>query len=144
MILQFTNKQIYFTVESIWSNLDYRFKYQLNTLVTANDEADYIQDVEVSVSILMQCYKAMSSGAYGCTVNMAEELLESLKTQLEASSNIVAYLEYLASLETPDPLPEVIPNEQTLALLDMEKYKEQDQALENAKILNGKTQILQP
>lgn len=86
----------------------------------------------------------MSSGAYGCTVNMAEELLESLKTQLEASSNIVAYLEYLASLETPDPLPEVIPNEQTLALLDIEKYKEQDQALENAKILNGKTQILQP
>lgn len=144
MILQFTNKQIYFTVESIWSNLDYRFKYQLNTLVTANDEDDYIQDVEVSVSILMQCYKAMSSGAYGCTVNMAEELLESLKTQLEASSNIVAYLEYLASLETPDPLPEVIPNEQTLALLDIEKYKEQDQALENAKILNGKTQILQP
>ena len=144
MILQFTNKQIYFTVESIWSNLDYRFKYQLNTLVTANDEDNYIQDVEVSVSILMQCYKAMSSGAYGCTVNMAEELLESLKTQLEASSNIVAYLEYLASLETPDPLPEVIPNEQTLALLDIEKYKEQDQALENAKILNGKTQILQP
>lgn len=144
MILQFTNKQIYFTVESIWSNLDYRFKYQLNTLVTANDEDNYVQDVEVSVSILMQCYKAMSSGAYGCTVNMAEELLESLKTQLEASSNIVAYLEYLASLETPDPLPEVIPNEQTLALLDIEKYKEQDQALENAKILNGKTQILQP
>lgn len=144
MILQFTNKQIYFTVESIWSNLDYRFKYQLNALVTANDEDNYIQNVEVSVSILMQCYKAMSSGAYGCTVNMAEELLESLKTQLEASSNIVAYLEYLASLETPDPLPEVIPNEQTLALLDIEKYKEQDQALENAKILNGKTQILQP
>lgn len=144
MILQFTNKQIYFTVESIWSNLDYRFKYQLNTLVTANDEDNYIQNVEVSVSILMDCYKAMSSGAYGCTVNMAEELLQSLKTQLEATANIVAYLEYLASLETPDPLPEVIPNEQTLALLDIEKYKEQDQALENAKILNGKTQILQP
>lgn len=144
MILQFTNKQIYFTVESIWSNLDYRFKYQLNTLVTANDEDNYVQDVEVSVSILMDCYKAMSSGAYGCTVNMAEELLQSLKTQLEATANIVAYLEYLASLETPDPLPEVIPNEQTLALLDIEKYKEQDQALENAKILNGKTQILQP
>jgi hypothetical protein len=144
MILKFTNKQIFFVVESIWQDLDYRFKYQLNTLVTANDENDYIQDVEVSVSILMQCYKAMSSGAYGCTVNMAEVLLESLKTQLLESANIVAYEEYLASLDTPNPLPEVIPNEQTLALLDIKKYKEQDEALEAAKILNGKTQILQP
>jgi DNA-binding protein YbaB len=29
-------------------------------------------------------------------------------------------------------------------LLDIKKYKEQDEALEAAKILNGKTQILQP
>ena len=142
MILKFTNKQIYFAVESIWQDLDYRFKYQLNTLVTANSENDYLQNVEVSVSVLMDCYRAMSSGAYGCTVNIAEELLESLKTQLLASANIVVYTQYTNSLKTPTPLPKVIPNEQTLALLEIEKYKEQDQALETAKIINGKTQIL--
>ena len=69
-------------------------------------------------------------------------MLESLKTQLLESANIVVYKEYLASLETPNPLPEVTPNEQTLALLEIEKYKKQDQELETAKILNGKTQIL--
>jgi len=142
MILKFTNKQIYFAVESIWQDLDYRFKYQLNTLVTANSENDYLQNVEVSVPVLMDCYRAMSSGAYGCTVNIAEELLESLKTQLLASANIVVYTQYTDSLETSTPLPKVTPNEQTLALLEIEKYKEQDQALETAKIINGKTQIL--
>jgi hypothetical protein len=142
MILKFTNKQIYFAVESIWQDLDYRFKYQLNRLVTVNSEDDYIQNVEVSVSVLMDCYRAMSSGAYGCTVNIAEELLESLKTQLLESANIVVYTQYTDSLETPNPLPEVTPNEQTLALLEIEKYKKQDQELETAKILNGKTQIL--
>jgi hypothetical protein len=142
MILKFTNKQIYFAVESIWQDLDYRFKYQLNKLVTANNQDDYVQNIEVSVPVLMDCYRAMSSGSYGCTVNMAEELLESLKTQLLASANIVVYTQYTDSLETPTPLPKVTPNEQTLALLEIEKYKEQDQALETAKIINGKTQIL--
>ena len=142
MTLQFTNKQIFFSLESIWNNLDYRFKTHINIIVSANSTDDYIQTITVDVPTLMQCYKAMSSGAYGCTTDMAEILLESLRDQLLADANITDYLTYLASLETATPLPEVIPNEQTQALLQVNEYKTQDKATETAKILNGKTQIL--
>lgn len=142
MNLLFTNKQIFFVLESIWSELDYKFKYHINSIVSINSEEDYQQTVTVSVENLMKCYKAMSSGAYGCTTDMAEILLESLRNQLLADANIADYLAYVGSLETENPLPEVIPNEQTQALLQVNEYKLQDKATETAKILNGKTQIL--
>lgn len=88
MILQFTNKQIFFSLESIWSILDYRFKTHINQLVTTNSNEDFIQDITIDVPTLMQCYKAMSSGAYGCTTDMAEELLDSLRTQLLEKASI--------------------------------------------------------
>ena len=142
MELQFTNKQIYFTLESIWGQLDYRFKYQINQIVSANDVDDYLQDITIDVPTLMKCYNAMSGGAYGCTVDMAEILLDSLRTQLLAKANIVEYKEYIASLETDNPLPEVIPNEYTISLLEIQKLKDKDKEKETSKILNGKTQIL--
>lgn len=142
MNLLFTNKQIFFVLESIWSELDYKFKYHINSIVSINSEEDYQQTVTVSVENLMKCYKAMSSGAYGCTTDMAEVLLESLRDQLLAEANIGDYLTYVGSLETENPLPEVIPNEQTQALLQVNEYKIQDKATETTKILNGLTQIL--
>lgn len=142
MKLKFTNKQIFFSLESIWKDLDYRFKTHVNSLVTLNSTDSFEQELEVSLPILMQCYKAMSSGAYGCTTDMAGILLESLRDQLLAEANIGDYLTYLGSLETETPLPEVIPNEQTQALLLVNEYKTQDKVTETAKILNGKTQIL--
>lgn len=142
MNLLFTNKQIFFVLESIWSELDYKFKYHINSIVSINSEEDYQQTVTVSVENLMKCYKAMSSGAYGCTTDMAEVLLESLRDQLLAEANIGDYLTYVGSLETENPLPEVIPNEQTQALLQVNEYKTQDKTTETAKILNGKIQIL--
>lgn len=143
MKLKFKNKEIYFALESIWNELDYRFKTQINSLVNINSLDDFEQEIEVSVSILMQCYKAISSSAYGCTTDMAEVLLESLRNQLLAKANIGDYLTYIGSLETENPLPEVIPNEQTQSLLQVNQYKTRDKEKETSKILNGKTQILE-
>lgn len=151
MILQFTNKQIFFALESIWTQqLDYRFKTQINTIVSLDSDEDTIQNVDVSVPILMQCYQAMSSGQYGCTTDMAEILLESLRDQLLADANMTEYMTYLAEVAANDALPEedrveiteVLPNEQTQALLAIISYKEKDLATTEAKILNGKLQIL--
>jgi hypothetical protein len=142
MELQFTNKQIFFCLESIWEQLDYRFKYHIHQLVTANDAEAYVQDITIDRATLMQCYRAMSSGSYGCTVDMAEVLLDDLRTQLVAKGNYLDYVAYKESLTTASPLPEVIPDEYTQSLLDVAAYKEQDKAVEAAKILNGKTQIL--
>lgn len=142
MELQFTNKQIFFALESIWNQLDYRFKYQINQLVTANDAEDYVQNLTIDRATLMQCYRAMSNGSYGCTVDMAEVLLDDLRTQLTTKGNYADYVAYIESLETASPLPEVTPDEYTLSILDVQAYKVQDKAVETAKILNGKTQIL--
>ena len=142
MELQFTNKQIFFCLESIWGQLDYRFKYQINQLVLANDSDDYVQTINIDRATLMQCYRAMSSGAYGCTVDMAESLLDDLRTQLIAKGNYADYAAYVESKDTASPLPEVIADEYTLTILDVQASKLQDKSVEAAKILNGKTQIL--
>ena len=43
--LQLKNKHIYFALEAIWAELDYRFKYQINQLVSEDDEEDYLQTI---------------------------------------------------------------------------------------------------
>ena len=144
MLLNFTNKQIYFVLESIWNNsqLDYRFKTHINGLVTTNDGDDFVQSVTVNVPTLMLCYQAMSSGQYGCTTDMAEVLLNSLRDQLIANSNMTEYMTYTEVVKTNPETPEIVPNEYTQALLMIMKYKEQDVATAQAKIVNGKAQIL--
>lgn len=142
MELQFTNKQIFFALESIWNQLDYRFKYQINQLVTANEADDYLQTLSIDRATLMQCYRAMSNGSYGCTVDMAEVLLGDLRTQLTTKGNYADYVAYIESLETASPLPKVEPDEYTQSILDVQAYKLEDKALENAKIVNGRAQIL--
>lgn len=164
MNLLFTNKQIFFVLESIWSELDYKFKYHINTIVSVNSEEDYQQTVTVSVENLMKCYKAMSSGAYGCTTDMAEILLKSLRDQLLAKANIVDYMTYLSQLAAykvakkawdeaiaadpnysdPEPIEPTLveANEEAQSLILISDYKKRDKSIEEAKILNGKTQIL--
>jgi len=141
MTLKFTNEQIYFALESIWDKLDYKFKYHINELVLANDADDYEQDVTVSVPTLIQCYIAISSGNYGAVTDMAEELLPSLKTQLYTASNLDEFETYMA-LSDKTGVPIVEPNEYTLALIEIGNLKARDVSVRDAKVLNGKTQIL--
>ena len=52
--LQLKNKHIYFALEAIWTELDYRFKYQINQLVSEDDEEDYLQTIQVDRATLNQ------------------------------------------------------------------------------------------
>lgn len=150
MTLKFTNEQIYFVLEPIWGQLDYRFKYQINELVSANSADDYEQTLTVDLPTLNQCYKAMSYGSYGCTTDMADILLPGLRDQLIDASNMTEYQAYLAAVAANEALPEedreeieeVIPNEYTQALISIASFKDFDMIVKNRKILNGKAQIL--
>lgn len=121
MLLQIKNKDLFFVVETIWGELDYRFKYQLNQLVIANSTDDYVQTIDCDVSTLMQCYDAIQSKAYGCTVGMADTLLEDIKTQLLANMQESEYNEAIAEFLTA---------------------KNKSDELYAAKCLSGKLQIL--
>lgn len=141
MTLKFTNEQIYFVLSDIWHKLDYKFKTHINTIVTANDVDDYEQTVTIGVDTLIQCYNAISEGSYGAVTDMAEELLPSLKTQLYTASNLTEFETYMA-LADKTGVPIVEPNEYTLALIEIGNLKARDVSVRDAKVLNGKTQIL--
>lgn len=56
MQLQFKNTHIAFATATIWINLNYKFKYLLNELLTANSDDDYEQTIEVPEDILVQLF----------------------------------------------------------------------------------------
>ncbi len=125
MNIQISNEHLFFVIESIWDMLDYRFKYHINQLVSQNSAHDFVQTVTLDVATLGQCYKAISTKGYGFTCNMADILIVDLKNQLIAA----------ADFQDPE-------NEYTNALELLAQFKVNDDAIYEAKVANGFTQIL--
>ena len=48
MKLQFKNKHIFFALGDIWEMLNYKLKFQINEIVTVNEDLETLQDVEFS------------------------------------------------------------------------------------------------
>lgn len=151
MELKFKNKEIFLVLSPIWVNLfDYKFKTHINSLVTANSDDEFEQTVTVSITTLSSCYFAVSQSAYGNVVDMANDLLVSLRDQLIAKSNITEYTEYQQAVYENNQLPEedrivieeVTPNEYTQALLQIVKFKEDDATMLTRRLNSGKEQIL--
>ena len=131
MILNFKNQHIFFALESIWPNLDYRFKYNLNALVAANDADDYVQTIDVPEDILIQIFKAVSAQPEGVAAFINQEMLASMQPQIMAASNIADVMAGTAA-----------PNEAARILIAISEFDAANKATKAAKILNGKTQIL--
>ena len=131
MQITFTNKHIFFALEGIWQQLDYRFKYQINQLITANPDDDYIQTVEVDADTLIAIYRDVSAKCEGVAKVINQEMQDSLQPQLFAIANMEAVL---AGTEQP--------NEAATALIGIGQVNDSNTANLAAKILNGKTQIL--
>lgn len=136
MKLNFKNKEIFFSVESIWPSLHHRFQTHLSELVEANDDADFLQEVDVPEVELCKLYAAVSSQPEGVASVINAELEQSLMAQLmplhNLSFNPGGYFE--PGDEEPNEAGRVILNIQQTKAANKEKF--------NFKILNGKTQIL--
>ena len=48
MKLQLKNKHIFFALGDIWEVLNYKLKFQINEIVTANEDLETLQEVEFS------------------------------------------------------------------------------------------------
>ncbi len=121
--LQLKNKHIYFAVEAIWAELDYRFKYQINQLVTENDEDDFLQTIQVDRATLNQILVSVNNKPQGVAREINPEMFLSILPQVQAFV--------------------VSGNQEAIDILaDMQAATAANDALKNAKILNGKTQIL--
>ena len=141
MQLQFKNSQIYFAVESIWAQIDYRLKFQLHNLVAANSEDDFIQTVDVQPNDFIQIYRAVSAQPEGVATKANETLEDDLMPQLIAAHNLQPVMVNNAFSHF-EPVPDVEPNEAGQIILGIQQIKQENRAVRDAKVLNGKTQIL--
>ena len=72
--LQLKNKHIYFALEAIWTELDYRFKYLINQLVAENDEDDYLQTIQVDRATLNQILVSVNNKPQGVAREINPEM----------------------------------------------------------------------
>jgi hypothetical protein len=131
MQLNFKNKYIYFSLEDIWENLNYHFKTLVNQLCTANSDDEFVQSINVPEEILIQIYKDVTVKPEGVAMAINHAMLEDLKPQLAALSNLPDVMAGTAQ-----------PNEAARIQIAIGKVDDNNTATLNAKILNGKTQIL--
>jgi len=123
MEIKIKNKHVYWATESCWNALDYRFKAQINTLVTENSEDEFEQTLSINKETFVQVMNAVNSQPQGIALAINPELYDSLKAQLVTAvqQGDVEALEIAQAMED--------------ILLTNAGYLE-------AKILSGKTQIL--
>ena len=123
MELKIKNKHIFWAVENCWQSLDYRFKAQINELVTANSDDDYVQTIQIKKSDFVQIMNAVNSQPQGIALVINPELYDSLKSQL-----------IIAAQQGSDEASEIV--------MEMESILQVNAGYLEAKLLNGKTQIL--
>ena len=121
--LQLKNKHIYFALEAIWPELDYRFKYQINQLVSEDDDDDYLQTIQVDRVTLNQILISVNNKPQGVAREINPEMFMAILPQVQALA--------------------VGGNQEAIEILsDMKAATAANDTLKNAKIINGKTQIL--
>ena len=121
--LQLKNKHIYFALEAIWAELDYRFKYQINQLVSKDDEDDFLQTIQVDRATLNQILISVNNKPQGVAREINPEMFMAILPQVQA----------LAADDNQEAID---------ILADMQAATAANDTLKNVKIINGKTQIL--
>ena len=122
--VQLKNKHIYFALEGVWNELDYRFKYQINQLVSLNSDEEYVQTIQVDKPTLSIILNSVSNKPQGCSREINPEMFMTILPQIQA-------------------LVENENEEAILILQGLQAVMLENDALKDAKILNGKTQILE-
>ena len=129
--LNLKNKHIFFAVEAIWDTLDYRFRYQINEKVSKKDENglidydadDYVQTIDVDRATLNKILVSVNNKPQGVAREINPEMFMAILPQIQA---LVAN-----------------GNQEAIDILtDMQAATDANDELKNAKIQNGKTQIL--
>lgn len=131
MLLKFKNQHIFFALESVWHELNYKFRYLVNSLVTENSDDNYVQDIDVPATELLKIFRAVSSQPEGVAAFINHDMQESLIPQLQAVANMADVLKKGAD-----------PNEAAVILFAIEELDKSNKAMKENKIINGKTQIL--
>lgn len=142
MELQITNREIFFAVENCWNELNYKLKTQINKLVSFNSEDNFVQTIDIDAQSFIFIMKAVNSQPQGIAKDINPPMHLSLKAQiLKLVEPVLAQLALITNEEEINHY-----KAQNADILMMaEKVKSiliENEAMLEAKILNGKTQIL--
>jgi hypothetical protein len=142
MKINITNKDIFFAVENCWEQLDYKLKYQLNQLVSQNSEDDFVQEIEINAAMFILIMKAVNGQPQGVSKDVNPAMHLKLKEQImQQAAPVMAHLQNLSDekeiedfKELHKDILEIAENVQLILQTNLKMLE--------AKILNGKTQIL--
>ena len=142
MELQITNREIFFAVENCWNELNYKLKTQINKLVSENSEDNFVQTIDIDAQSFIFIMKAVNSQPQGIAKDINPPMHLSLKAQI--LKLVEPVMAQLAKMTNEEEI--TLYKAQNADILMMAEkvqsiLKENDDMLE-AKILNGKTQIL--
>ena len=143
MKLKITNREIYFAVENCWNELDYKFKYQLNQLVSTNSEDDFIQEVDIDYNSFIKVMVSISNQPQGISKDINPIMYLSIKKQIVELATPI--MKELATLKDDQDILDFkeLHKEILTAVKEVNEILKRNEVMLDNKILNGKTQILQ-
>ncbi len=123
MTILIKNRHIYFCVENCFMQLSNSFTSQLFNKVSVDDSEEFVQEIEIDKATFLTVMNAVNSQPQGVALDINKEIYDSLKLQLiEKANNGDA--------------------EAVEILTEMANILEYNAGILQAKILNGKTNIL--
>jgi hypothetical protein len=84
MKLQLKNKHIFFALGDSWEVLNYRLKFQINEIVTANEDLETLQEVEFSRNDLELIINSVNNRPQGIAREINPEMFMAILPQVQA------------------------------------------------------------
>jgi len=123
MKINITNREIFFAIENCFSSLKNSFSSQLYNLVSADSKEETIQEIDIDKDTFLIIMRAVNAQPQGVALSINPAMYDSLKVQLVT-------------------LAEGGDVEAVEVLTQMGSILDENASVLEAKILNGKTQIL--
>lgn len=83
MKLQLKNKHIFFALGDIWEVLNYKLKFQINEIVTANEDLETMQEVEFTRSDLELVISSVNNKPQGISREINPEMFMAILPQVQ-------------------------------------------------------------
>ena len=83
MKLQLKNKHIFFALGDIWEVLNYKLKFQINEIVTANEDLETLQEVEFSRNDLNLIINSVNNRPQGIAREINPEMFMAILPQVQ-------------------------------------------------------------
>ena len=136
MKLQLKNKHIFFALGDIWEMLNYKLKFQINEIVTANEDLETLQEVEFSRYDLELIINSVNNRPQGIAREINPEMFMAILPQVQA----IVQGELQGGWKLNDNKDNY--TEAMLILQDMQQASTRNDNMKNMVIEQGKYKIL--